>query len=145
MKIVDVDVLLYAGNGQSPHHEVVLRWWERALDGEESIGLAWPVIVGFIRISTNPAIFERPLSVSEVVEKVDRWLSRRVVGLIQEKASHWRTLGGLLSAGGVIGNLVSDAYLAALAIDHGATLVSCDSDFARFDGVRWENPLRSRP
>lgn len=142
MKIVDVNVLLYAGNQESPEHEMALRWWENALDGDESIGLAWLVILGFVRVSTNPRIFERPNSVGEACRKVGRWLDRRVVSLVREKDTHWRTLAGLLLEDGLRGNLVSDAHLAALALDHGATLVTCDSDFARFEGLRWENPLR---
>lgn len=143
MKIVDVNILLYAGNTDAAEHEVVRNWWENALSGEESIGLAWSVILGFVRISTHPAVLPRPNTIEEVCGKVERWLQRRVVSVIHESAGHWPLLANLLLSADVRGNLVTDAHLAALAMDHGATLVSCDSDFSRFDGLRWENPLQS--
>ena len=142
MKVVDLNVLLYAVNADAPHHERIVAWWERALNGDEAIGLAWLVVVGFLRISTSPAVFPAPLTPEAAIRQVDAWLARDVVSLLPETRDHWRTLRDMLSATGAAGNLATDAHLAALAVTHGATLASCDADFGRFEHVRWENPLR---
>ncbi|MCY4600295.1 MAG: PIN domain-containing protein [Acidobacteria bacterium] len=142
MKLVDLNILLYAVNVDAPHHGRVVAWWERALTGDETIGFAWPVVVGFLRVSTNPRIFPAPLTSEAAVEQIDAWLALDVVSVITETRDHWRTLRSLVAEAGVAGNLAADAHLAALAVTHGATLASCDADFARFEGLRWENPLR---
>ncbi len=145
MKIVDLNILLYAVNPDAPHHERIIGWWEEALNGDETIGLAWAVAVGFLRVSTNPRAFPEPLAPEGAIEHIDAWLALDVVSLVTENRDHWRTVRGLLTEAGVAGNLASDAHLAALALTHGATLVSCDGDFARFPGLRWENPLHGTP
>ena len=142
MKVVDLNVLLYAVNADAPHHERIVAWWERALNGDEAICLAWFVVVGFLRISTHPTVFPAPLTPEASMAQIDAWLAREVVSLLTEKRDHWRTLRDMLSATGVAGNLATDAHLAALAVTHGATLASCDTDFGRFERLRWENPLR---
>ena len=142
MKVVDLNGLLYAVNSDAPHHERIVAWWERALNGDEAIGLAWPVVVGFLRISTHPTIFPAPLTPEASMGQVAAWLARDVVSLLTEKRDHWPTLQHLLHATGTAGNLATDAHLAALAVTHGATLVSCDADFTRFAHLRWENPLQ---
>lgn len=142
MKIVDLNILLYAVNPDAPHHDRILRWWEGALNGDETIGLAWAVAVGFLRASTHPGIFPSPLTPQEAIGHLDTWLALDVVSLVTENRDHWRTLRALLTDAGVAGNLASDAHLAALALTHGASLASCDADFARFSNLRWENPLR---
>ena len=144
MKIVDVNVLLYAVNEDAEPHEEVRRWWEDALAGDESIGLAWVVLSGFLRIATNPRVYSQPMAVEQALGEVDRWLAEELVTAVVEKPDHWRVLRGILSGAGTAGNLTTDAHLAALAITHDAALVSCDNDFARFEGLRWENPLRAR-
>lgn len=141
MKLVDVNVLLYAVNEEARQHAAVRRWWERALSGDESIGLPWLVLSGFLRLSTHPRVFPEPLPVDTALKKIDAWLSARPVAAITEKPGHWLVLRRLLSDAETAGNLTADMHLAALAITHGASLVSCDRDFARFDGLRWENPL----
>lgn len=142
MKIVDLNILLYAVNDDAEHHERISRWWEHALNGDETVGLTWFVVAGFLRVSTNPLIFPEPLPVETAVRRVDEWLAVDVVALVSETRDHWRTLRQLLVEAGSAGNLTTDAHLAAIALTHGATLASCDADFARFAGVRWENPLR---
>ncbi|MCY4030234.1 MAG: type II toxin-antitoxin system VapC family toxin [Acidobacteria bacterium] len=142
MKVVDLNVLLYAVNADAPHHERIVAWWERALNGDETIGLAWTVVVGFLRVSTNPTVFPAPLTPEASMAQIDAWLARDVVSLLTETRDHWRVLRDMLSATGVAGNLATDAHLAALAVTHGATLASCDTDFGRFEHLRWENPLR---
>lgn len=141
MKIVDLNVLLYAVNLDSAHHRIVRRHWEGAVSGVEAIGLPWAVLLGFLRLATNPAVFPRPLGTDVALEKVDTWLSLPAVRVVTETDGHWEVLRGLLADSGTAGNLTTDAHLAALAISHGAVLVSCDNDFARFRGLRWENPL----
>ena len=141
MKIVDLNVLLYAVNESAPQHRAVRSWWESALNGSESVGLPWVVVLGFLRLSTNPAIFPHPLSCDGALQKVGTWLAVDSVRVVREREDHWEVLRTLLSESGTAGNLTTDAHLAALAITRGATLVSCDSDFARFKGLRWENPL----
>ena len=143
MKIVDVNVLLYAVNEDADHHAPIRRWWEKVLAEDESVGLPWIVLSGFVRISTNPRVFAAPLAVDEALARVDAWLSAEVVAVVTEKPDHWRTLRGLLAEAGTAGNLTTDAHLAAIAITHDAMLVSCDGDFARFAGLRWSNPLEA--
>jgi uncharacterized protein len=140
MKLVDLNVLLYAVNRDSPGHETVRSWWEAVLAEDEPVGLPWVVLLGFLRLATNAQVFASPLSASQAIDRVDAWLRRPNIRLVRETDEHWRTLKGLLGEAGTAGNLTMDAHLAALAISHGATLVSCDADFGRFSGLRWENP-----
>jgi len=141
VRIIDLNVLLYAVNSDAAQHGVVRAWWESALNDEETVGLAWIVLLGFLRLTTNPRVFARPLSSDAAIDKLDTWLSRENVRLVREKDDHWDTLKALIGSSGVAGNLTSDAHLAALALSHDAALVSCDADFSRFKGLRWENPL----
>ncbi|MDX1606259.1 MAG: type II toxin-antitoxin system VapC family toxin [Candidatus Competibacterales bacterium] len=140
MKLVDLNVLLYAVNRDSHHHRAVLDWWNIAMNGYDTIGLPWVVLLGFLRISTNPRVFARPLAVDEAIAQVNTWLSRDNVRVLGEGDNHWNILQSLIAEAGAAGNLTTDAHLAAIAIGHGAVLVSCDSDFGRFKGLRWENP-----
>lgn len=141
MKVIDLNVLLYAVNRDAVRHRDALHWWESALDGDEPIGLSWIVLLGFLRLATNAAIFPRALDADAAVAKVDGWLSLESTRVVREKDEHWDVLRSLVAETGTAGNLTTDAHLAALAITHGAVLVSCDTDFARFKGLRWENPL----
>lgn len=140
MKIVDLDLLLYAVNENAVHHPAALRWWEEAVNGQEPVGLPWIVLLGFLRLSVNPAVFPHPLDADTALRKVDTWLALEVVRPLGEKDGHWEILRSLLADSGTAGNLTADAHLAALAISHGAVLVSFDNDFARFKGLRWESP-----
>ena len=141
MKVVDLNVLLYVVNENAPHHQALLSWWESAVNGDESIGLPWVVLLGFLRIATNPKIFPNPLAPATAISKIDACLSLGNTYLVTEKEEHWEILRTLVADAGTAGNLTTDAHLASLAISHGAVLVSCDSDFARFRGLRWENPI----
>lgn len=143
MKIVDINVLLYVVNENTPHHQTLLGWWESAVNSDESVGLPWVVLLGFLRISTNPKIFPHPLDPTTALNKIHTWLSLANTVLVREKEEHWEILRILLVEAGTAGNLTTDAHLATLAISHGAVLVSCDRDFARFRGLRWENPIDS--
>lgn len=145
MKLIDLNILLYAVNEDAPHHDPIRTWWEQALNGDEPLGLPWVVLLGFLRISTNHDIFPRPLDPTAAVEKVHGWLSLDHTNLLREKDDHWEILRSLLHETGTAANLVTDAHLAALAISHGAVLVSCDNDFARYKRLRWENPMSRKP
>jgi hypothetical protein len=107
---------------------------------EEPVGLPWVVLLGFLRLTTNPQVFTTPLSASQAIDRIDAWLRHPNIRLVHATAEHWRILKELLGQTGAAGNLTTDAHLAALAISHGATLVSCDADFGRFRPLRWENP-----
>lgn len=140
MKLVDLNILLYVVNKDS-HHRAALDWWNAAMNGDETIGLPWVVLLGFLRISTNPRVFPEPFDVDDAIAKVNTWLSLENVRVLRESENHWEILRSLISEAGTAGNLTTDAHLAALAISHAAALVSFDSDFGRFKGLRWENPL----
>jgi toxin-antitoxin system PIN domain toxin len=140
MKLVDLNILLYALNRDMPRHETVRSWWEATLSGDEPIGLAWMVLLGFLRLATNPHVFSSPLTSSQAIERVDAWLTHPNTRVVHETEEHWHILKSLLDQTGTAGNLTTDAHLAALAMSLGATLVSCDTDFGRFPHLRWENP-----
>ncbi|HEX9277186.1 MAG TPA: type II toxin-antitoxin system VapC family toxin [Casimicrobiaceae bacterium] len=142
MKIVDLNVLLYAVNSDAALHQRVRAWWEAAVNDDETIGLPWVVLLGFLRLTTNPRVFPRPLAPDAAAAKVDTWLALDNIRIVCEKDDHWESLKTLLHQSGTAGNLTTDAHLAALALTHDAVLVSCDTDFTRFKGLRWENPLR---
>jgi hypothetical protein len=142
VKIVDLNVLLYAVNSDAALHQRLRAWWEAAVNDEETIGLPWVVLLGFLRLTTNSRVFPRPLAPDAAAAKVDRWLAQDNIRIVSEKDDHWKSLKTLLHQSGTAGNLTTDAHLAALALTHDAVLVSCDTDFTRFKGLRWENPLR---
>lgn len=141
MRLVDLNILLYAVNPDAPQHRAVRSWWESALSGDEPIGLTWIVLLGFLRLATNARAFVRPLSPAQALDCIDRWLRHPNTHLVSETPEHWRILKELVGQTGTVGNLTTDAHLAALAIAHGAKLASCDTDFARFPGLRWQDPL----
>jgi toxin-antitoxin system PIN domain toxin len=141
MKIIDLNILLYAVNADSPHHARVRPWLEGVLSSDESVALPWAVILGFLRIATHPRVLTRPIKPDEAIAVVDSWLSRPNVVALAPTDEHWAILKeGLLDAG-TAGNLTTDAHLAALAIEHAAELCSTDTDFARFNRLRWTNPI----
>lgn len=140
MICIDLNVLLYAIDEESARHAAARSWLEAELSGSRPVGLAWSVILGFIRIASRPGVLRRPMESSEAIAYVDEWLALPGVAPLVPTASHWRILRDLLAASGAAGNLTSDAHLAALAIEHGAALASFDHDFRRFPGVRLEVP-----
>ncbi|HSH74546.1 MAG TPA: type II toxin-antitoxin system VapC family toxin [Longimicrobiales bacterium] len=141
MIIVDLNALLYAVNADGPHHEAAKPWLEDLLSGDEVVALPWVVLLGFLRLSTNPRIFPSPLDPEQALEVVDGWLSHASVRPLSPGGEHWRILRSLLLEAGTAGDLTTDAHLAALAIAHGAELHSTDTDFARFPYLRWVNLL----
>lgn len=143
MKVPDVNLLIYAVDRSAPSHGPALSWWNGLLSGPETVGLSWSVLLGFVRLTTNPRIVQAPLEVGDALDYVDRWLAHPVTTTIDPTARHTRVVRDLLGNLGAAGNLVPDAHLAALAIEHGAELCSADHDFGRFPGLRWSNPLAS--
>lgn len=141
MKLPDLNLLLYAIDSEARSHAGARAWLEESLSGTEAIGFAWAVLLGFTRISTNPRIYEEPLAIEAALDLVDGWLAQPVATVVEPTSRHAAILRELLEPLGGGGNLVSDAHLAALAIEHGAELCSRDNDFARFSGVRWVDPL----
>jgi toxin-antitoxin system PIN domain toxin len=142
VRLVDANLLLYAYFPGAEHHERARAWLEAAFSGPEPVGLSWSTILAFLRIGTNPRVFERPFSGAEVEAIVSSWLAEPAVALLGPGERYWEILRGLIIDAQVTGPLVSDAALAALAIEYGATLVTTDRDFARFRGLRVENPLQ---
>jgi uncharacterized protein len=141
VKLVDANVLLYAVDEDSPHHEVAKPWLEEELSRPETFAFAWAVLLAFIRLVTNPRVFEKPLSGDQALDLVDSWLAQPNATVLHPTDRHSQLLRELLTPLGTAGNLTSDAHLAALAIEHGAELCSGDSDFGRFAGLQWTNPL----
>lgn len=142
MILPDINLLVYAHNLRSPHHPKALAWWNHCLSGQEGVALPWAVIFGFVRITTHPKVFERPMEVGEAVGRVEEWLTLAHVHLIHPPQTHFQTWSALLKALGSAGNLTTDAHLAALAIERGLVLHTTDADFSRFPGLKWRNPLR---
>ena len=141
MKLIDLNLLIYAINSDAPNHDKARLWWEDCLSGDEAIGIPWIVILGFLRITTNPKVMARPLSPQTAMAIVEDWLMQPPVQIPAPTESHWNILQQLIEVVGVAGNLTSDAHLAALAIQYGATLCSADYDFGRFKHLKWHNPL----
>lgn len=141
MKVVDLNLLLYAVNRDSIHHARARTWLEQILSADEPIALPWVVLLGFLRIATSARVLPHPLSVEKAIAVVDSWIAQPVVVQLVPGAEHWRILRGLLAEAGTAGNLTTDGHLAALAIESGAELCSSDGDFARFKKLRWTNPL----
>lgn len=138
MKLPDVNVLLYAANADSPRYAVALEWLETALASPRGVAFAWVALIGFVRISTKSGIVARPITVELALRFVRTWLSQPNARIVHPAERHEALLGQLLLGAGTAGNLTTDAHLAALAIEHGATLASFDRDFARFDGLNFE-------
>jgi len=138
--IVDANVLLYAVDRASAHHEPSRSWLDASLAGTEAVGLAWVALLAFIRIGTNASILPNPMTPDEATGQVATWLGAPAAVVAQPTPRHASLLGGLLRDSGTAGNLTTDAHLATLAIEHGADIVSYDRDFARFPGVRHRLP-----
>jgi uncharacterized protein len=142
MRLLDLNILIYAIDESSSRHGAAKDWLEDTLSGPDTVAFAWHVLLGFVRLSTRAAVFERPLTAGESFDVVDGWLEQPCVTVVHPTDRHAGVLRGLLTPLGTAGNLTSDAHLAALSIEHGAELCSTDVDFSRFAGVRWTDPLQ---
>ncbi len=145
MIIPDLNILVHAYNSDFPQHAAARYWWEQAAEGRHgAIGLAWVTILGFLRISTSRSVMEHPLPVTEALAILRSWLKQEPVQVLIPGERHGEILFRLLEELGVAGNLTTDAHLAALALEYRAEIATSDTDFARFAGLRWFNPLASR-
>jgi uncharacterized protein len=141
VKIVDTNLLVYAYVPALPQHAAARLWFEQTLTQDESVGLAWVSVLGFIRVVTNPRIFRVPLLTERAVTVVEEWFQQQAVEVILPTPRHWTTLREMLTIGKAGGSLTTDAHLATLAIEHGATVYTTDRDFLRFPGIRVVNPI----
>lgn len=139
--LVDANILLFAADRTSPHHPPSVRWLEAALMGITRVGLPWESLVAFVRIATNPRVMRDPVTTRTAWGQVRDWLAAPAAWVPTPTVRHEDVLGGLLEESGATGDLVHDAHLAALALEHGLAICSADTDFARFRGVEWLNPL----
>ena len=141
MILVDANLLLYAYDSSSEHHNKARICLEKVLSEPQPVRVAWVTILAFLRISTNRKIFENPFTISEATSIVQEWLEHPTLDLLHPTQRHWTILSKLLKDGQANGPLVMDAHLAALAIEHGAKLYTTDKDFSRFDDLQVVNPL----
>jgi uncharacterized protein len=141
MILPDINLLIHAHNSESRSHDSARAWWDGVLAGTEGIGLAWVTILGFIRISTHPRILANPMSPGEVCSRIEEWLTLPHVHIAQPADGHFDRLHRHLQQLGTAGNLTTDVHLATLAMERGYILYSTDTDFARFPGLNWINPL----
>jgi toxin-antitoxin system PIN domain toxin len=141
MILVDANLLLYAKFEWFPNHDRARQWLDEKLGGPTAVGLPWPVLIAFVRITIHPRAFPQPLSLSDAWKQVEEWLACSPAWTPVPTENHARILGQLIGGNALTPNLIADAHLAALAIEHGLTLCSADGDFARFRSLRWVNPL----
>ena len=143
MLLLDANLLIYAYHAGSGEHAAAKAWVESAFSGAEAVGLPWLTILAFLCITTNQRVFERPLSIAKAQGIAASWLARPQVHPVEAGANFFNVLSTLLGPAQIKGPLVNDAAIAALAIEHGATLCTTDRDFARFPGLKWVNPLQT--
>lgn len=141
MILPDLNLLLYAYNPHMPQHGAARLWWERAMNGDELIGLPFEVAFGFVRVATNPRMGHAKVALADARRVVETWLNLPQTRVISPGALHFARVLDLMAAAMAAGPVLSDAILAAYAIEHRATLFTNDGDFARFPGLKWENPL----
>jgi uncharacterized protein len=140
MKLLDANVLLYALDDTSSRHAGAKAWVDAALSGREEVGFAWIVLLAVVRLTTKAAVFARPLRAAEAFDIIDDWLAQPCATILHPTIRHAALLRGFLSATGTAGNLTTDAHLAALSVEYGATVATYDADFSRFPGVLTVNP-----
>lgn len=141
--LIDANILLYAVDDAAPAHRQAAAWLEQQLTGERRVGMPWESLTAFVRIATHPRASTRPLSPADAWRFVDDWLAVPVVWVPVATDQHATVLGGLIRKYRLAGNLIPDGHLAAIAIEHGAEVISTDTDFARFTEIRWRNPLQA--
>jgi toxin-antitoxin system PIN domain toxin len=139
--IPDLNLLVYAYNASAPHHASSRQWWEDTVGGHQPIGIPWVVALGFLRILTSRVVMDQPMEGSRALAHLGSWFEQPSVSLLQPGPRHLAILTGFSEAGALSSALVTDAHLAALAIEHQAVVHSNDCDFSRFPGLRWHNPL----
>jgi toxin-antitoxin system PIN domain toxin len=141
MILLDANLLIYASSNKSAHYPAATDWLTSLLSGNEPVALAWMTITAFLRISTHPGLSDPPMTAARAIEVVSSWLEHPIISILEPGPNHWPIFRRLLLETPARGNLVTDAHLAALAIEHDATVYITDGDFRRFRGVRVVNPL----
>ena len=141
MIVPDLNLLIYTYDKTSPHHTAAVKWWTACLNGREAVGLPDVVVFGFMRLTTNPRVFASPMTPAEASGIIGAWMERTMVQRLVASDDHPGRVRKLLEFVGTAGNLVTDAQIAALALQEEATVHTADGDFQRFPGVRWHNPL----
>lgn len=141
MILVDANLLIYGHVSSFPQHKSARAWLDAQLSGNALVGLPWHSLLAFLRITTNPRVFQRPETMADAWEQVEEWLDCELTWVPEPTERHRTVLGSLLAGAGIQANLVLDAHLAALALEYGLLLCSTDGDFARFPNLRWQNPL----
>lgn len=141
MIVPDTNLLLYAYRSEVPLHAPAREWWESLVNGDERVGIPWSVVSGFVRMITNRSAYTDPATPSQAFDFVNEWFASPNVETINPGTRHLDLFRRNLETAGVGGNLVTDAHIAALAMEYQAEVHSNDSDFARFPGLRWQNPL----
>jgi toxin-antitoxin system PIN domain toxin len=139
--LVDANILIYSHVASFSQHKAARKWLDEKLNGSPRVGLPWGSLLAFLRLVTNARVFERPEPIVDAWLQVRAWLACEAAWIPQPTERHADLLNELLTLPGVHGNLVPDAHLAALALEHGLTLCSTDGDFARFPKLRWQNPI----
>lgn len=142
--LVDANILLYSVDEESPFHRAAQDWMIEALNGPRRVGIPWMSLVAFVRIATNPRALTNPLTAAEAWDFVEEWLDATATWVPSPGRGHRTILGRLLCDLDLRANLVTDAVLAALSIEHGLRIISADSDFARFEEISWFNPVAPR-
>jgi toxin-antitoxin system PIN domain toxin len=140
--LVDANILLYAEDSLSALHQKARKWWDDQLSGSAPVCLCWTVLSAFIRIGTNPRVFENPLSLEQALSRIQSWFDQPCTRIIQPTEQHWTKFQQMLNNGQAVANLATDAQIAALALEHGCIVASTDADFARFPKLKWINPLK---
>jgi uncharacterized protein len=140
MNLVDANVLLYTVNTDAPHHDRSRQWLDGALSGADTVAFAWMALLAFVRLVTKVGLFPSPLTVDGAMDRVEAWLAADAAVVLEPTSDHARLVRTLIGTVGSGGNLVNDAHMAALSIEHRCGIVSFDPDFGRFPGVRWEPP-----
>jgi toxin-antitoxin system PIN domain toxin len=140
VNLVDANVLLYAVNTDAAHHGRSRRWLDRALSGADTVAFSWIALLAFVRLATKVGLFPSPLTVDQAMDRVDAWLGADPAVVLAPTSDHARLVRTLLAAVGSGGNLVNDAHVAALSIEHRCGIVSFDTDFGRFPGVHCQAP-----
>ncbi len=142
MILIDANLLLYAYHSKAVQHEPSRVWLEGCLADSQLVRLTWLTVWAFLRISTNPRVFEFPFSIQEAETIVNTWLEHPLIGILEPGEQHWTILQTCIEEGQASGPLVMDAVLAAVALEHGAVLHTTDQDFSRFPNLKWVNPLQ---
>jgi toxin-antitoxin system PIN domain toxin len=140
--VPDINLLVFAYNSNAPDHEQARTWWEASLSAPRPVGLAWVVMLGYLRLITSRSVLIDPFLPAEAIGHIRAWLARPQVQVLGPGPRHLDLIEGLMDAAHASGQMATDVHLAALAIEHQAELFSNDSDFSRFPGLRWTDPLR---